>query len=136
MKILAIETSCDDTGVAILSADKGGNFNVLANVVSSQIEIHRKYGGVYPFAAKREHQKNLPIAYKKALKDANVTEKEIDLIAVTAGPGLEPCLWVGVTFTQELAKKLSKPVVAANHIEGHILVNYLTTKILICLLWH
>ncbi|HQK63521.1 MAG TPA: tRNA (adenosine(37)-N6)-threonylcarbamoyltransferase complex transferase subunit TsaD [Candidatus Staskawiczbacteria bacterium] len=128
MKILAIETSCDDTGVAILSADKGGNFNVLANVVSSQIEIHRKYGGVYPFAAKREHQKNLPIAYKKALKDANVTEKEIDLIAVTAGPGLEPCLWVGVTFTQELAKKLSKPVVAANHIEGHILVNYLTNK--------
>lgn len=128
MKILAIETSCDDTGVAILSADKGGNFNVLANVVSSQIEIHRKYGGVYPFAAKREHQKNLPIAYKRALKDANVTEKEIYLIAVTAGPGLEPCLWVGVTFTQELAKKLSKPVVAANHIEGHILVNYLTNK--------
>jgi len=126
--ILAIETSCDDTGVAILSADEGGNFNVLANVVSSQIELGKKYGGVYPFAAKREHQKNLPPAYKKALKEANITEKEIDLVAVTQGPGLEPCLWVGVTFAQELSKKLDVPLVPANHIEGHILVNYLTNR--------
>lgn len=132
MKILAIETSCDDTGVAILQTSAnppaGGEFLVLANIVSSQIEVHRKYGGVYPFAAKREHQKNLPIAYKKALKEAKISEKEIDLIAVTIGPGLEPCLWVGVTFSQELAKKLDVPVVPANHIEGHILVNYLTNS--------
>jgi N6-L-threonylcarbamoyladenine synthase len=133
MNILAIETSCDDTGVAILSAENppsrdSGGFKILANVVASQIEVHKQYGGVYPFAAKREHQKNLPPAYEKALKEANITEKEIDLIAVTQGPGLEPCLWVGVTFAQELAKKLNKPIIAANHIEGHILVNYLTNK--------
>lgn len=128
MKILAIETSCDDTGVAILEASDKGDFAILANIVSSQIELGKKYGGVYPFAAKREHQKNLPMAYKRALKEANISEKEIDLISVTAGPGLEPCLWVGVTFSQELAKKLNKPLIPANHIEGHILVNYLTNK--------
>lgn len=128
MLILGIETSCDDTGVAILEADRAGCFNVLANIVASQIEVHKKYGGVYPFLAKREHQKNLPITFKRAFKKAGIFEKDIDLTAVTSGPGLEPCLWVGVTFAKDLAKKLNVPLIPVNHIESHILVNFLDKK--------
>ncbi|MGA2418180.1 MAG: tRNA (adenosine(37)-N6)-threonylcarbamoyltransferase complex transferase subunit TsaD [Candidatus Staskawiczbacteria bacterium] len=121
MKILAIETSCDDTGIAILDVDSNGGFKVLSNVIASQVEIGKKYGGVYPMMAKREHQKNLPIVFKKALKNI----KNIDLIAVTSGPGLEPCLWTGINFAKELSLKLKIPIVPVNHIEAHILVNLL-----------
>lgn len=127
MRILAIETSCDDTCVSIVKVksekSKVKSFDVLSNVVSSQVKIHQKYGGVYPFLAKREHQKNLPIVFKKALKDSG--NPKIDLIAVTVGPGLEPCLWVGVNFAKELAKKLKIPIIPVNHIEAHILANFL-----------
>lgn len=126
MIILAIETSCDDTCVAIVEAKKNksgqANFKVLSNIVSSQVKLHAKYGGVYPSLAKREHQKNLPIIFKKALKEAG---KNIDLISVTAGPGLEPCLWTGITFATDLTKKLKKPIIATNHIEAHILANFI-----------
>ncbi|MCX6760835.1 MAG: tRNA (adenosine(37)-N6)-threonylcarbamoyltransferase complex transferase subunit TsaD [Candidatus Nealsonbacteria bacterium] len=126
MTILAIETSCDDTCVAIVEAKKNKsgqvNFKVLSNIVSSQVKLHAKYGGVYPALAKREHQKNLPIIVKKALKEAG---KNIDLISVTAGPGLEPCLWTGINFATDLSKKLKKPIIAINHIEAHILVNFI-----------
>jgi len=121
MIILAIETSCDDTGVSIVRV-KGGKINILSNIVSSQVKLHAKYGGVYPTLAKREHQKNLPIVLKKALKKAN--NPKVDLIAVTIGHGLEPCLWVGVNFAKELAKKSKLPIVPVNHIEAHILVNF------------
>ncbi len=135
MKILAIETSCDDTGIAILSA-RGGpasggeikrpdDFKVLANIVASQIELGKKYGGVYPIMAKREHEKNLPLILKNALNQAKVSSKEIDLIAVTNGPGLEPCLWVGVNFAKNLSSSWNIPIVPVNHIESHILVNLL-----------
>ncbi len=133
MIILAIETSCDDTCVAILEA-KGGkkpSFKILSNIVSSQVKIHRKWGGVYPSLAKREHQKNLPIIFKKALRQAQgkllrkTQGKPIDLIAVTVGPGLEPCLWVGVNFVKELAEKLNLPIIPINHIEAHIFANLL-----------
>ncbi len=128
MKILAIETSCDDTGIAIIKISgnkKSPNFNVLSNIVSSQIEVHKQYGGVYPLMAKREHEKNLAPTLEVALKEAKVLLKDIDLIAVTSGPGLEPCLWVGVNFAKNLAQKLNIPLVAVNHIEAHILVNLL-----------
>jgi N6-L-threonylcarbamoyladenine synthase len=131
MKILAIETSCDDTSIAILEVSKTGKFNVIANVVASQIELGEKYGGVYPIMAKREHEKNLPIVLEEALEKAHLGEqakisfKKIDLIAVTNGPGLEPCLWVGVNFAKALAKKWNIPLVPINHIESHILVNFL-----------
>ena len=161
MIILAIETSCDDTGVAILKVlrkkkpsfapldpessgfqfgDKksvslklnkipvlqGGGltgFVILSNIVSSQIEVHKKWGGVYPSLAKREHQKNLPLVLKKALNRAK--NPKIDLIAVTSGPGLEPCLWVGVNFAKDLAKRMNLPIIFVNHIEAHIYANWL-----------
>lgn len=124
MKILAIETSCDDTGVSILQA-KGGfkntSFKVLANELSSQTKIHAEYGGVYPMMAKREHIKNLPILLEKVLKCSKLDFEQIDAIAVTKGPGLEPALWTGIVFAKELAKEWGVPLVPVNHMEGHIL---------------
>ena len=121
MIILAIETSCDDTCVAVIKASgkKNPRFEILSNIVSSQVEIHKKWGGIYPALAKREHQKNLPIILKKVLK-----KTKIDLVAVTIGPGLEPCLWVGVNFAKSLSRKLNVPIIPVNHVEGHILVNF------------
>jgi len=123
MKILSIETSCDDTGISILEA-KGGiknaSFKVLANNVSSQIDIHIPYGGVYPALAKREHTKNLPLILEKTLREAKLNEKSIDAITVTYGPGLEITLWTGIVFAKELAKKWNVPLIPVNHMEGHI----------------
>lgn len=99
------------------------SFKVLGNSLLSQIHIHKEYGGVYPMLAKREHQKNLPILLEQTLKEANLSEDqfdEIDYIAVTAGPGLEPALWAGISFAEELGKKWNKPIIAANHMEGHL----------------
>jgi N6-L-threonylcarbamoyladenine synthase len=124
MIVLGIDTSCDDTCVAVLDV-KGSKFDVRSNIVSSQIKVHKKYGGVFPTLAKREHKKNLPIVFKKAIKEAKIKENQIDLTSVTVGPGLEPCLWVGVNFVKDLAKKLNFPIVPVNHIEAHILINFL-----------
>lgn len=125
MKILGIETSCDETAIAVLEA-KANRFFILSNIVSSQIKLHAKYGGVYPALAKREHEKNLPSVLEKSLKKAR--NPRIDLIAVTSGPGLEPCLWSGINFAKELAKKLKVPLIPVSHIEGHILVNFIDKK--------
>ncbi len=132
LKILAIETSCDDTGIAIVECGGGfrkPSFKVLAEVVSSQIEIHRPFGGVVPNLAKREHIKNLPVIYRKIftnLKSQIPISKNVDLIAVTVGPGLEPALWAGINFAKELGEKIKVPVVGVNHLEGHIYSNWLT----------
>jgi N6-L-threonylcarbamoyladenine synthase len=128
MIILAIETSCDETAIAVLK-----NGKILSNIVSSQVKIHAEWGGVVPSLAKREHLKNLPIVLKKALMEAKLdTEYKIlntiDAIAVTTGPGLEPALWTGINFAQELAKKWKKPIVAINHMEGHIFSVFLKQK--------
>ena len=163
MKILAIETSCDDTCIAIVKVSKKKPcFNVLANIASSQVKIHQKWGGVYPTLAKREHQKNLVPVLEKALKEAKLTvesrnhntgfdslarilakeeilfkklkkflttyeKPDIDLIAVTCGPGLEPSLWVGVNFAKALANYWNIPVAAINHVEAHLFANWLTS---------
>ncbi len=127
MIILAIETSCDETAIAVLKV-KNGKFSILSNIVASQVKIHAKWGGVVPNLAKREHERNLPIVLNKALKKAGFLNlksqisnlKNIDLIAVTQGPGLEPALWTGINFSQELAKKWNKPLIGINHMEGHI----------------
>lgn len=129
MIILAIETSCDDTGIALIKATgkKRPKIKVLSNIVSSQVEIHKKYGGIYPFLAKREHIKNLPMVCKKAMKQAK--NPKIDIVAVTVGPGLEPCLYSGVNFAKDLAKKLKVSLIPINHIEAHIYANFLKSEL-------
>jgi len=120
VKILGIETSCDETGIALVEANgglKNPRFRVIKNLVASQIKIHAPFGGVVPNLAKREHEKNLPILYKKLL--GRFTSK-FDAVAVTTGPGLEPCLWEGINFAQSLAKEHKKPIVAVNHMAGHL----------------
>jgi N6-L-threonylcarbamoyladenine synthase len=132
MLILAIETSCDETGIAVLdvrpakSVGAMPNVVVLENLVASQIPIHRPFGGVVPNLAKREHIKNLPILLGK-LKTKNLKSK-IGLITVTVGPGLEPALWTGIEFAKSLAKEWQKPLVGANHLEGHLYSFLLSTK--------
>lgn len=121
MKILAIETSCDETGIALLEASgtvTSPKLKVLENFVASQIKIHQPFGGVVPNIAKREHLKNLPILFKKLQK--KYPKLKFDLITVTVGPGLEPALWTGITFAQALAKEYRVPLVGANHLEGHL----------------
>ncbi|MFA6999935.1 MAG: tRNA (adenosine(37)-N6)-threonylcarbamoyltransferase complex transferase subunit TsaD [Candidatus Paceibacterota bacterium] len=123
MKILAIETSCDETAIAIVEVKKLGKsdtFKILANNVNSQIEIHKEYGGVFPALAKREHIKNLPIVFEKTLKEAKIKIEQINAIAVTTGPGLEPALWTGIVFAKELNKKYKIPIIPVNHMEGHL----------------
>jgi N6-L-threonylcarbamoyladenine synthase len=180
MKILAIETSCDDTCIALAEC-RTGRFKLISNLVSSQVEIHRKWGGVYPMLARREHQKNLTPILAQSLEEANLIESvknqksnfvsipkslpatqkrsfggrgkcqklkeilerestlyeqlkeflekhqkpKIDLIAVTVGPGLDPCLWTGVNFAKALAYYWNLPIAPINHIEAHIVANWL-----------
>ena len=135
MKLLAIETSCDETAIALIevkkptrntSAGKEGSkvkFKILGNEISSQIEIHKEYGGVFPALAKREHIKNLPLVLDKVLKQSKIKEKDlkkINAITVTTGPGLEPALWTGIVFAKELSQKYNIPIIPVNHMEGHI----------------
>ncbi len=125
MIILSIESSCDDTGVTIFEATGGvtsASFKILSDNLATQL-IHSQYGGVYPVLAKREHAKNLPILLEKALKETKLEKKKkpVDAIAVTYGPGLEMCLWEGITFAKDLAKKWGVPLIPTNHMEGHIL---------------
>jgi len=162
MKILSIETSCDETAVSLIEATgdfPNAKYKILGNSLFSQIDIHREYGGVFPAIAKREHAKTLVPMLKKTLEEgfpetssksvdstipsieivAGLLEREIglfdelksyceshakpniDLIAVTAGPGLEPTLWVGVNFAKALSLIWNVPVVGVNHMEGHVL---------------
>ncbi|MBU6321552.1 MAG: tRNA (adenosine(37)-N6)-threonylcarbamoyltransferase complex transferase subunit TsaD [Patescibacteria group bacterium] len=160
MKILAIETSCDETAIAIVEAEgdeQSATFRILGNALLSQVELHKPYGGVYPNLAKREHAKNLVPILEAALEEAELLREDrqelsaerhdeitrllerepglseaflafaaecerpaIDAIAVTAGPGLEPALWVGVNFAKALAVAWGLPILAVNHMEGHI----------------
>ncbi len=139
MRILAIETSCDETALALLEAAGGlrtPRFKILGNVISSQIEVHRPWGGVVPNLAKREHLKNLPIVLKEIMnQELGIRNKGSlihnskflipDVIAVTVGPGLEPALWTGVNFAKELYKDLrgknkKLKLIGVNHLEGHL----------------
>src|SRR3989339_2287102 len=123
MRIIAIETSCDETAISILEVKKSGDsdiFKILANTINSQVKSHAEYGGVFPALAKREHQKNLPIVLVETLKQAKLKMEKIDTIAVTTGPGLEPALWTGIVFAKELSEKYKIPIIPVNHMEGHI----------------
>lgn len=169
MRILAIETSCDETAVAILEGSGGvrdHSFSILGNALLSQAKLHAEFGGVYPSLAKREHAKNLVPLTDKALLDAGMLKKnmqelapelntelknllerepemykmladflsryekpEIDSIAVTEGPGLEPALWVGINFAKALSIAWNIPVTPINHLEGHIVASLLSEEI-------
>lgn len=122
--ILGIESSCDETSVSVV---KNGR-EVLSMVTNTQIDIHKLYGGVVPEIASRNHVMNIDSVYEEALKQANVTIDDIDAIAVTYGAGLLGALIVGVNFAKALAYVTGKPLVAVNHIEGHIAANYITHK--------
>jgi N6-L-threonylcarbamoyladenine synthase len=123
MKILAIETSCDDTCAAVLENDW-----VLSNVISSQTDLHAKWGGVVPDIAKRAHIERIEPVILEALKRVKLEIEEIDVVGVTLGPGLAIALSVGVNKAKELALKYNKKLVAVNHIEGHIWANFLKNK--------
>ncbi len=122
MICLGIESSCDETAVAIIEDGR----KVLANVVSTQIPIHKKFGGVVPEIASRKHLTNISFVVKEALDIANLTFKDIDYIGVTYGPGLIGALLVGVAYAKSLAYALNIPIVPTHHIAGHIAANYLT----------
>lgn len=119
MNILAIDTSCDDTSAAV-SEDS----TVLSNIVSSQDEIHSAWGGVVPSLAKRAHQERIDSVVDLACKRAHIQLKDIDAIAVTYGPGLAVSLEVGIEKAKELSKTFNKPLIAVNHMEGHLLANF------------
>jgi len=124
MKILAIETSCDDTCAAVLNNDC-----LISSVISSQIDLHAKWGGVVPDIAKRAHMEKIDPVIKTSLKRAKVMIEDIDVITVTQGPGLAIALGVGVNKAKELAIKYNKKLIGVNHIEGHILANLIKNKL-------
>ena len=121
---LSIESSCDETAVAVL---KNGR-EVLANIVSTQIELHKKFGGVVPEVASRKHIENIDAVYQEALDTAGIKAEDIDHIAVTYGPGLVGALLVGLSYAKALAFTLDIPLVGVNHMQGHINANYIQHK--------
>lgn len=123
VKILGIESSCDETAAAVLSC--GDGFDILSNIVASQIEVHARFGGVVPEIASRAHCEAVSKITYDALEAAGASIRDIDVIAVTASPGLIGALLVGVNFAKSLAYANDKPLVAVNHIKGHIAANYL-----------
>ncbi|MCK9444136.1 MAG: tRNA (adenosine(37)-N6)-threonylcarbamoyltransferase complex transferase subunit TsaD [Tissierellaceae bacterium] len=124
MLTLAIETSCDETSVAVLRDGR----EVLSNIISSQIEIHRKFGGVVPEVASRKHIESINQIVQESLDAANVKFDDIDLIGVTQGPGLVGALLIGISTAKAIAYGLELPIVGVNHIEGHVCANYIEHK--------
>lgn len=122
--VMGIESSCDETSISIV---KDGR-EVLSNIIASQIDIHTKFGGVVPEVASRNHIACINNIYDKALKEANISKEDIDAVAVTYGAGLIGALFVGVNFAKALAYSLGVPLIAVNHIQGHIASNYISFK--------
>lgn len=114
--VLAIDTSCDDTSASVCQGT-----TILSNIIASQTQLHKQYGGVFPTVAKQAHKENIEPVVAHALKVAKVTPEQVDAIAVTAGPGLAPALEIGIEYAKEFADQFKKPLYAVNHIEGHIL---------------
>lgn len=123
MKILAIESSCDETASAVVE----NRTNVLSNVINTQIELHKLYGGVVPEIASRNHIENISTVVDKAIYESGLSFDEIDAIAVTYGPGLVGALLAGVSYAKGLAYALNKPLIPVHHIKGHISANYIET---------
>jgi N6-L-threonylcarbamoyladenine synthase len=126
---LGIETSCDETAAAVIQENESGTANILSTIVSSQINEHKKFGGVVPEIAARSHVENIDFIINKAITESKVNLNQIDGIAATAGPGLIVCLTVGLNIGKSIAAFLKKPFVAVNHLEGHALSSGLENKI-------
>jgi N6-L-threonylcarbamoyladenine synthase len=122
MRILAIETSCDETSAAIVEDGE----TIISNVIASQVDIHARYGGIVPEVASRQHMLTIVPVVEQALKDACTSFQDIDAIAVTKGPGLAGSLLVGVNFAKALAAANALPLIGINHLEGHIYANWLS----------
>jgi N6-L-threonylcarbamoyladenine synthase len=120
VRVLGIESSCDDTAAAVLELRAGARPRICSNVVSSQIEVHRPYGGVVPELASRAHLRNVVPVVERALADAGLVLEELDGIAVTRGPGLPGALLVGLQLGKALAYAASLPLIGVNHLEGHL----------------
>ncbi len=126
---LGIETSCDETAASIVKEDKNGKVHILSNIISSQVEEHKPFGGVVPELAARSHVEKIDIIIKKAIEKSKVPLKAITGVAVTSGPGLLVCLMVGMSAAKTIATFLKKPFLAINHLEGHALSPRLVKKI-------
>ena len=119
--ILGIETSCDETAASIITENDKGIPTVLSNIVSSQVDVHKEFGGVVPELAARSHIEKIDWIVEKAIADSGKKIEEIDAVASTAGPGLIVCLSVGLSFGKAFASAINKPFIAVNHLEGHAL---------------
>ena len=127
--ILGIESSCDETAVALIRENDKGEPEILSNIVSSQVDIHKEFGGVVPELAARAHVEKIDLITKKALDESGINLNDVDAVATTAGPGLIVCLSVGLNFGKAIAASLKKPFIAVNHLEGHALSPKLNSKI-------
>ena len=127
--ILGIESSCDETAAAVITENEQNIPKILSNIISSQIDVHKEFGGVVPELAARSHIEKIDWIVNKAIKDSGKSLEDIDAIASTAGPGLIVCLSVGLSFGKALALSLDKPFIAVNHLEGHALSPKLDTQL-------
>ena len=126
--ILGIESSCDETAASIITESEY-DVKILSNIISSQIDVHKEFGGVVPELAARSHIEKIDLITKKAIDDSGIKIENIDEIAATAGPGLIVCLSVGLSFGKAIASSLNKPFIAVNHLEGHALSPKLNSKL-------
>ncbi|MDC0150588.1 tRNA (adenosine(37)-N6)-threonylcarbamoyltransferase complex transferase subunit TsaD [Candidatus Pelagibacter sp.] len=127
--ILGIESSCDETAASIISENDQGNPIILSNIVSSQVNVHKEFGGVVPELAARSHLEKIDWIVQRAIDDSGINIKDINAVASTAGPGLIVCLSVGLSFGKALAASLNKPFIAVNHLEGHALSPKLNSEL-------
>jgi N6-L-threonylcarbamoyladenine synthase len=127
--ILGIESSCDETAVALIRENQEGEPEILSNIVSSQVDIHKEFGGVVPELAARAHVEKIDLIAKRALNESGVSLNDVVAVAATAGPGLIVCLSVGINFGKAIAASIKKPFIAVNHLEGHALSPKLNSKI-------
>jgi len=127
--ILGIETSCDETAVSLIQDDESGIPKILSNVISSQFDVHKEFGGVVPDLAARSHVEKIDLITKQAIKQSNVSLDKVSAIAATSGPGLIICLTVGLNFGKAMASSLEIPFIGVNHLEGHALSPKLHSKI-------
>ena len=127
--ILGIESSCDETAASIVTENEQGIPSILSSIVSSQVDVHKEFGGVVPELAARSHIEKIDLITKKAIDESGIKIDDIDAIASTAGPGLVVCLSVGLSFGKAMASSLNKPFIAVNHLEGHALSPKLNSEL-------